>query len=81
MLELRIERTLGYICPDCDIKPRNYRKLLDEGYWITYSVCPECGRIFNFKNSEDSELSEANKRFEICRELAKSFIIRAGGKQ
>jgi len=77
MLELRIERTLGYICPDCDTKPRNYRKLLDEGYWITYSVCRDCGRIFNFKKRQDSELNEALERMEICRELAKSFIIRS----
>ena len=78
MLELRIERSLGYVCPDCDTKPRNYRKLLDEGYWITYSVCRDCGRIFNFKKRQDSELNELLERMEIVRELARSFIIRVG---
>lgn len=81
MLELRIKRSLGYVCPDCDAKPRYYRMLLDGGYWVTYSICRGCGHMFNFRRREDSELAEANKWFAVCRELARSFLISGSARR
>ncbi len=72
-MELYIQRRMGWVCMHCDTKPRNYRKLTDEG-WVNFSICPECGHIFNFFIEDVSALTAAQKRYALVRMCARLFI-------
>lgn len=72
-MALWIQRRMGLICIHCDANPKYYRKLTEEK-WVNYSVCPDCGHISNFFLEDVSALDAANKRYEICRQIARMFI-------
>ncbi len=74
-MELWIQRRMGRICMHCDTKPKYYRKLTDQ-YWVNYSICPECGHIFNFFTEDVSPLKEAGKLFERVRMCIHIFMPR-----
>jgi rubredoxin len=61
---------LNRVCPQCDIKPLYYRKLIEDRYWMNYCLCPKCGYIFNSKIEDINPLRQENEFIQLCRELA-----------
>jgi hypothetical protein len=50
-------------CSECKVNGIRYRKLIKNGYWINYLLCPICEKIFNFHilYNEGSPISSTEK--------------------